>query len=200
MCALPPTTNHQSPTTAYVHTTITHHNHPTTQPPNHPKSTGGGAAGGSSSPAKAKTKAADSGKPVKKSGSGGSGGGAAVPDSDKVWEFDKANLVMGAKLGEGMFGEVYAGVAKGLVAGEAQTQVAIKTLASTEKEVEKEFHQEAEIMMSLDGSFATTHRLATCPHLASPSPLPGFHWGGRPEILHIIGGLPISWLQLEAPF
>jgi acetylornithine deacetylase/succinyl-diaminopimelate desuccinylase-like protein len=92
----------------------------------------------------------------KKPSSGGGGGGT------KVWEFDRSKVKQGNKVGEGNFGVVYAGVAKGVIPGETETKVAIKTLQSDSKEVESEFFQEVEIMKGLDGPFKIVRLLGVC--------------------------------------
>eukprot|EP00039_Didymoeca_costata_P004846 m.76568 g.76568 ORF g.76568 m.76568 type:complete len:824 (+) comp12564_c0_seq1:193-2664(+) len=82
--------------------------------------------------------------------------------SPQDWEFDRGKVTQGEKLGEGMFGLVYAGVAKDLVPGQKETKVAIKTLADESPEVEKDFFKEAEIMQAIDGPFKIVRLLGVC--------------------------------------
>ncbi|XP_055460858.1 insulin-like growth factor 1 receptor, partial [Psammomys obesus] len=49
-----------------------------------------------------------------------------VPDE---WELPRASVTLGRELGQGSFGMVYEGRARGVVAGEAHTRVAVKTVA-----------------------------------------------------------------------
>eukprot|EP00040_Diaphanoeca_grandis_P004680 m.29734 g.29734 ORF g.29734 m.29734 type:complete len:929 (-) comp16150_c0_seq1:365-3151(-) len=71
-----------------------------------------------------------------------------------TFEFPREKLTMGGKLGEGNFGVVFAGEARGLVRGEAITQVAVKTLNDSNDDagMKTDFLTEADIMKSLTGS------------------------------------------------
>lgn len=73
-------------------------------------------------------------------------------------------VVIGQKLGEGNFGIVFAGEAKGLVPGEAVTKVAIKQLSDHTDEggMKDEFMTEADIMIDLDGSDKVVRLLGIC--------------------------------------
>ena len=123
-------------------------------------SNGGGSGGGAVTSSAAATAAKAALKPVAKggakssSGDGGGGGGVGgrhPKSSAKQWEFDRSHVARGDKVGEGMFGVVYTGRATGIVPGEAETKVAIKTLQSDNADVEKDFFQEVDIMKGLDG-------------------------------------------------
>lgn len=98
------------------------------------------------------------------SSSGGGGGGSSKKIDKTKYEFPAENLTTGQKLGEGNFGIVYAGDAKGLVPGEASTKVAIKQLSDHSEEggMKAEFMTEAEIMMGLTGSDKVVCILGIC--------------------------------------
>eukprot|EP00041_Stephanoeca_diplocostata_P007343 m.102954 g.102954 ORF g.102954 m.102954 type:complete len:537 (+) comp16831_c0_seq4:261-1871(+) len=89
----------------------------------------------------------------------------------KNWEYDRSKLEIQEVLGEGMFGCVSQGIARGgLVAGEAETRVAVKQLMeSAGSDVAKEFDKEVHIMKALSGCSKVVSLLGVCtqsqPHL-----------------------------------
>ncbi|KAM9311927.1 insulin-like growth factor 1 receptor [Gastrophryne carolinensis] len=67
-----------------------------------------------------------------------------VPDE---WEVPREKITMNRELGQGSFGMVYEGIAKGVVKDEAETRVAIKTVNETASMRERiEFLNEASVM------------------------------------------------------
>eukprot|EP00043_Microstomoeca_roanoka_P006432 m.62656 g.62656 ORF g.62656 m.62656 type:complete len:600 (-) comp13411_c0_seq1:72-1871(-) len=78
------------------------------------------------------------------------------------WEFDPANLKNLKQIGSGNFGKVFVGTAVGILKGEKQTRVAVKTLTSKGSKVEQEFLQEAGIMQSIDGPHQIVRLLGVC--------------------------------------
>ena len=68
--------------------------------------------------------------------------GSAKSKADGDWEFDRAELFDLKQIGQGNFGVVYLGRARGIIATEPETAVAVKTLSSTDKAAEAEFMAE----------------------------------------------------------
>lgn len=67
-----------------------------------------------------------------------------VPDE---WEVAREKITMCRELGQGSFGMVYEGIAKGVVKDEPETKVAIKTVNETASMRERiEFLNEASVM------------------------------------------------------
>lgn len=67
-----------------------------------------------------------------------------VPDE---WEVAREKITMHKELGQGSFGMVYEGIAKGVVKDEPETRVAIKTVNETASMRERiEFLNEASVM------------------------------------------------------
>ena len=67
------------------------------------------------------------------------------------FQFSKERLKMEDELGEGQFGKVYFAWAKGIVKGEEQTRVAVKTMKQgSSQETAEDFRKEMEIMMDFD--------------------------------------------------
>lgn len=72
--------------------------------------------------------------------------------SDIDWEFSRGDLDELVEIGHGQFGVVYIGTAKNIVAGQAETKVAVKTLADSSPEARAEFDGEAKIMKAIDNN------------------------------------------------
>ncbi|XP_065836900.1 insulin-like growth factor 1 receptor [Oscarella lobularis] len=67
------------------------------------------------------------------------------------FQFSKKRLKIEDELGEGQFGKVYFAWAKGIVKGEEQTRVAVKTMKQgSSQETAEDFRKEMEIMMDFD--------------------------------------------------
>lgn len=67
-----------------------------------------------------------------------------VPDE---WEVAREKITMSRELGQGSFGMVYEGIAKGVVKDEPETRVAIKTVNESASMHERiEFLNEASVM------------------------------------------------------
>ncbi len=67
-----------------------------------------------------------------------------VPDE---WEVPREKITMHRELGQGSFGMVYEGIAKGVVKDEPETRVAIKTVNESASMRERiEFLNEASVM------------------------------------------------------
>ncbi|XP_010789055.1 insulin-like growth factor 1 receptor, partial [Notothenia coriiceps] len=67
-----------------------------------------------------------------------------VPDE---WEVAREKIVLNRELGQGSFGMVYEGLAKGVVKDESETRVAIKTVNESASMRERiEFLNEASVM------------------------------------------------------
>lgn len=67
-----------------------------------------------------------------------------VPDE---WEVAREKITMSKELGQGSFGMVYEGIAKGVVKDEPETRVAIKTVNESASMHERiEFLNEASVM------------------------------------------------------
>ena len=56
------------------------------------------------------------------------------------------------EIGHGQFGVVYIGTAKNIVAGQAETKVAVKTLTDSSPAARAEFDGEAKIMKAIDNN------------------------------------------------
>ena len=80
-----------------------------------------------------------------------------VPDE---WEVAREKITMSRELGQGSFGMVYEGVAKGVVKDEPETRVAIKTVNEAASMRERiEFLNEASVMKE----FNCHHVVRECP-------------------------------------
>lgn len=78
-----------------------------------------------------------------------------VPDE---WEVEREKITLCRELGQGSFGMVYEGIAKGVVKGESETRVAIKTVNESASMNERiEFLNEASVMKEFN-----------CHHVVSP--------------------------------
>lgn len=78
-----------------------------------------------------------------------------VPDE---WEVPREKITMCRELGQGSFGMVYEGIAKGVVKDEPETRVAIKTVNESASMRERiEFLNEASVMKEFN-----------CHHVVSP--------------------------------
>lgn len=81
---------------------------------------------------------------------------------EREWEFDRSRLKQDKQLGSGQFGVVFQGVAQGLVAGQAETCVAVKMLSDTSPIMEDDFFKEVAIMKALDGPHKIVRLLGIC--------------------------------------
>lgn len=87
---------------------------------------------------------------------------SAKSKADGDWEFDRAELFDLKQIGQGNFGVVYLGRARGIIATEPETAVAVKTLSSTDKAAEAEFMAEAKIMKSMADCNKIVQLLGLC--------------------------------------
>lgn len=98
--------------------------------------------------------AAPTATPTSPTGSVGSG---------QRWEIERSRIEKRDQLGEGMFGEVHAGVVTGLFPHEATTQVAIKQLnEGAAEDVAKEFSKEARVMQKISECDQMVKLLGVC--------------------------------------
>lgn len=82
-----------------------------------------------------------------------------VPDE---WEVPREKITMCRELGQGSFGMVYEGIAKGVVKDEPETRVAIKTVNESASMRERiEFLNEASVMKEFN-----CHHVVSCPAAA----------------------------------
>lgn len=80
-----------------------------------------------------------------------------VPDE---WEVAREKITLCRELGQGSFGMVYEGIAKGVVKDEPETRVAIKTVNESASMRERiEFLNEASVMKE----FNCHHVVRSCP-------------------------------------
>lgn len=98
-----------------------------------------------------------------------------VPDE---WEVARDKITMNRELGQGSFGMVYEGVAKGVVKDEPETRVAIKTVNEAASMRERiEFLNEASVMKEFN-----------CHHVVRMPPKRQHPTGGRGRF----PGLPVG--------
>lgn len=90
-----------------------------------------------------------------------------VPDE---WEVAREKITMSRELGQGSFGMVYEGVAKGVVKDESETRVAIKTVNEAASMRERiEFLNEASVMKEFN-----------CHHVVREKPRGAETWHREP--------------------
>lgn len=78
-----------------------------------------------------------------------------VPDE---WEVPREKITMCRELGQGSFGMVYEGIAKGVVKDEPETRVAIKTVNESASMRERiEFLNEASVMKEFNCHHVVSH-------------------------------------------
>lgn len=101
-----------------------------------------------------------------------------VPDE---WEVAREKITMSRELGQGSFGMVYEGVAKGVVKDEPETRVAIKTVNEAASMRERiEFLNEASVMKEFN-----------CHHVVRGGPGCGPHTRGC-RLTPASRGLPVT--------
>lgn len=82
-----------------------------------------------------------------------------VPDE---WEVPREKITMCRELGQGSFGMVYEGIAKGVVKDEPETRVAIKTVNESASMRERiEFLNEASVMKEFNCHHVVSHGSVT---------------------------------------
>lgn len=82
-----------------------------------------------------------------------------VPDE---WEVPREKITMCRELGQGSFGMVYEGIAKGVVKDEPETRVAIKTVNESASMRERiEFLNEASVMKEFNCHHVVSHENVT---------------------------------------
>lgn len=82
-----------------------------------------------------------------------------VPDE---WEVPREKITMCRELGQGSFGMVYEGIAKGVVKDEPETRVAIKTVNESASMRERiEFLNEASVMKEFNCHHVVSHETVT---------------------------------------
>lgn len=82
-----------------------------------------------------------------------------VPDE---WEVPREKITMCRELGQGSFGMVYEGIAKGVVKDEPETRVAIKTVNESASMRERiEFLNEASVMKEFNCHHVVSHERVT---------------------------------------
>ena len=81
--------------------------------------------------------------------------------SPDEWEVAREKITMNRELGQGSFGMVYEGMAKGVVKDEPETRVAIKTVNESASMRERiEFLNEASVMKEFNCHHVVRHRHA----------------------------------------
>lgn len=86
-----------------------------------------------------------------------------VPDE---WEVEREKITMCRELGQGSFGMVYEGIAKGVVKDEPETRVAIKTVNESATLHERiEFLNEASVMKEFNCHHVVSQRMHDRSHL-----------------------------------
>ncbi|XP_043065333.1 vascular endothelial growth factor receptor 1 isoform X13 [Drosophila ficusphila] len=81
---------------------------------------------------------------------------------DENFEFPAEKLKLGKLLGDGAFGEVYKGEAKGILAGEPSTVVAVKTVKGSDPQSVKALVSELKIMIHLGKHLNVVNLLGAC--------------------------------------
>lgn len=88
-----------------------------------------------------------------------------VPDE---WEVAREKITMNRELGQGSFGMVYEGVAKGVVKDEPETRVAIKTVNESASMRERiEFLNEASVMKEFNCHHVVREGVTGAPGVAA---------------------------------
>lgn len=117
-----------------------------------------------------------------------------VPDE---WEVAREKITMSRELGQGSFGMVYEGVAKGVVKDEPETRVAIKTVNEAASMRERiEFLNEASVMKE----FNCHHVVRKSTEEPEPDTGRTLHWSPPTGCLWLhLGGLVSSPLPSRVP-
>ena len=78
------------------------------------------------------------------------------------WEVERSSLRDLTEVGSGQFGKVYVAFARGIVKGEAETRVAVKTLNDPSPAASADFLSEVKVMQQIDGSRRVVRLLGVC--------------------------------------